>query len=479
MAFRLHPFSPVAWVTIEKLTQQILWLAVFAILAPILGPGPYGLFSIVMVFVGFCEFVLSEGAVEALVSVEELDHRHVATANLANGVIALLLSVVLVLVAPVIGMIFHDAEIKWLIWTLTPLPVLSLLSAVPIAVLRRSLQYKRLALRSIVALAVGGAVGIALAIAGAGVWALALQVLVQRTIEVLIAWISVPVRVSFGWSGRHFREMSTVGANVFAARVMIFAGGQLPRLILGYALGPAQVGLFTLANRFLDIIVFTTVFPRTAVGRIELRNLRPGSGEFVRTFAGMAQDVSLLSLPILLGTAAIMPDVFGVWLDQRWSAGLVPAQFVVLSGVPLVLFYCFDSAFLAAKLSSVFKRMATIQAVTTMATVACVAPFGLEPTCLALAIRPWALFPLYVWALRRRCHVPGYGFLWPPLRSLLGAVAMGALLNLAFVRTSWGHPKLNIFGLIGIGILIYAAFAYSFSRRQLKAFLAGLFAYRP
>src|SRR5262249_57513687 len=89
MLLRLHSFSPVTWVTIEKLTQQGLWLVLFVILAPILGPRAYGLFSIAMVFVGFCEFVLSEGAIEALVSMDEMEERHTASPNLPNAVIAL------------------------------------------------------------------------------------------------------------------------------------------------------------------------------------------------------------------------------------------------------------------------------------------------------------------------------------------------------------------------------------------------------
>jgi O-antigen/teichoic acid export membrane protein len=51
VALRLS-LSSVSWVTVEKVAQQVLWLVLFSILAPILGPGPYGVFSIVMVFIG-------------------------------------------------------------------------------------------------------------------------------------------------------------------------------------------------------------------------------------------------------------------------------------------------------------------------------------------------------------------------------------------------------------------------------------------
>jgi polysaccharide transporter, PST family len=479
MALRLPVLSPVAWVTAEKITQQGLWLILFGILAPILGPRPYGLFSIVMVFVGFCEFVLSEGAVEALVTAEELDAPAIGTANLVSGGLALVVGAALFLLAPVIGLAFQDDELKFLVWSLIPLPVLSLLSAVPIALLRRTLQYKRLAVRSIAGLTIGGLFGIGLALAGAGVWALALQVLAQRLAEGVIAWWSVPQRFRFGWSVDRFREMHPVGLNVFAARVMIFAGGQLPRLILGYMLGPSGLGLFVLANRFLDILISVAVFPRVVVGRIELRNMVPGSPEFGRRFTEMAEEVALLAFPVMLGAAALIPDLFRLWLDQRWLAGTVATQLVLLGGLPLVFSYCLDAAFLAAKLSSVFRTMATVQTVSMVATVLCASPFGLNATCLALAIRPWLVLPFFLLAFSRSCQLPALQLLWRPLQSLLGAAIMGAVLSLPLLRPLWLDEKIDFVALIGVGMLVYGAYAYQFSRSQLKAAVAGIIAHRP
>jgi PST family polysaccharide transporter len=478
MPFRLPSLSPVTWVTAEKITQQALWLVLFAILAPILGPRPYGVFSIVMVFVGFCEFVLGDGMAEVMVTIPEFEQPHAATVNLAGGMTALGLGLALAGLAPAIGAIFHDGDITRLMWALAPLPLLSLLSAAPIASLQRGMLFKRLALRTIASLAIGGAAGIALALAGAGVWALALQVVVQRFAEVVIAWLSVPLRFQFAWSGRHFRDLRPVGSNVLAARVMMFASGQVPRLILGYVLGPTQVGFFTLANRFLDVIIYTMVLPRVAVGRIELRTLRAGTAEFERRFARMLQDVALVAFPLLLGAATVMPDLYHLWLDQRWLGGVVPAQLILLSGVPLTIFYCADAAFLGARLSALFKWTATLQAVTTAVTVLCGAPFGLDPACAALAVRPWLLLPLYLSLLRRRCRLAGAAFLTAPLRSLAGAALMAAILRLPFWHLPWIDARLNFVALIAVGALCYGTFQYGFARGQLRAFLADLVLHR-
>ena len=479
MALRLASLSSVSWVTVEKVTQQALWLGLFSILAPILGPGPYGVFTIVMVFIGFCELVLGDGMVEALVTLVEFEQPHAATTNLLAAAGAVGLGLVLCGLAPAIGALFGNDDIRLLMWALAPLPLLSFLSAVPIAMLRRSMQFRRLAIRSTASLALGGAAGIALALAGGGVWALALQVVVQRSAEVVIAWASAPLRFEFGWSRRHFLEMRPIAINVFAARVMMYASGQTPRLVLGYVLGPVQLGLFSLAGRFVDIIMFTMVFPRIAVARIELRSLPSGGREFTRLFAAMVRDVALVAAPLLLGAAAVMPELYRIWLDPRWLPGVAPAQLLLLSGPPLALVYCFDAAFLAARMPETFRRTSTIQAVTTAITVLAAAPFGLDAACLALLFRSWAVLPLYVAWLRRKCRIAPAAYLLLPLRLMAGAALMAAALYLPWWRPPEIDERLVFVGLILLGALCYGAFCIGFARRALRAFLAEFVANRP
>jgi PST family polysaccharide transporter len=476
--FRLPTLSPVAWLTVDRVTQQGLWLILFAILAPILGPRPYGLFAIVMVFVGFCEFILLEGAVEALVTLEDLDHLHTTAANVANTVIAVAFGMAMAVLAPVLGRAFHDEEMPRVIWALAPLPLMSSLSAVPIAVLRRSLQYKQLAVRSILGLVIGGVLGIVLALSGAGVWALVFQVIGQRAAELVIAWIAVPVRLGWTWSAPHFRDLRPVAVNVFTARMMTLVGGQFPRIVLGYAQGPTEVGLFALANRFVDVIIFTTVVPRTAVGRIELRGAKPGSETFAQDFARMVQNVSVLSFPIFLGLASLVPELFRLWLDQRWQAGIVPTQLIVLSGVPLVLFYSIDAALLAAGQSDMFRRMANLQGVSVAVTVLCTAPFGLDITCLALAVRPWVLLPVLLAMFGRACRIPAYRVMLPPLRSLVGAVLMAAVLGLPFLHPTWLNGAVNFGLLVIVGVSFYTFYLYCVARGELRAVLADVFSFR-
>jgi O-antigen/teichoic acid export membrane protein len=258
--------------------------------------------------------------------------------------------------------------------------------------------------------------------------------------------------------------------NVFTARMMNLVTGQMPRLVLGYALGATDVGLFALGNRFLEIIIHTTIVPRAAVGRIELRGEAFGSAEFRREFANMARNASILAFPFFLGTTALLPELFHLWLSQDWQAGIVPAQLIVLSGAPMVFFYSFDAALLAGNLSSVFRRASTIQGVTVALTALCAAPFGLTVTCLALAIRPWVLLPIIAVIFHRATGIP-YRALLPSVHPLIGAVVMAIVLSIPIAPQTGVDGAIALGLEVSAGVLIYFSYLYCFARNELRALL--------
>jgi PST family polysaccharide transporter len=427
-----------------------------------------------MVFVGFCEWILLEGTVEALVTVERLENDHMNTANLVNIGVSIVFAILMSVLAPWLGEIFHDQEMKLVIWVLSPVPLLSVLSAPPVATLRRSLQYKPLAIRSILGLSIGGIFGIIVGIMGGGVMALALQVVAQRLAELTAAWIAVPIRFGCTWSPRHFDELRPVAVNVLMARLASLMTGQFPRIALGYTLGPTEVGFFSLANRLVEMIVHTSVVPLTQIARIELRTTKTGTEEFAFQIARVVQNVSLLSFPCFLGLVALVPELFRLGLDQRWVAGIVPTQLLLLTGLPLTLFYSIDAALLATNMSSLFRKIAHWQGLTLVLTVLCAAPFGLTLTCLALAIRSWIALPAVLIIFAHSCETPVYRVLLSPVRSLIGAVCMAAFVSLPFFHQAWLHRGIDVALLFTAGSLFYFVYLYCFARSQLMEFLADV-----
>jgi O-antigen/teichoic acid export membrane protein len=450
-------------VTTKSFFAQVFGLLLFAVQAPILGPRAFGLVSIVMVFVGFCETVLCEAAAESLISIRRIDNGHFNAMNTANALIAVICGAIVFFGAPSYAQLFHDDQLVPILRWMSVLPLLSALAAVPTAATKRDMQFQPLALRSILSVFVGGIVGLILTVTGAGVWALVWQAIVTRAVAAIVLWWVVPVPFRLGMSAQRLGDLVTFALPTLLSRTMTWVTGQIPRLLLGLYWGPSELGLFSLAARLTDIILEITVVPRYAVARVELRKFADDPVGLRRATGDLLRNMSVYCFPICMGGIAATPTLFHAWLDARWYGGIVPAQLMLLMCVAFTTHYCIGAALLALNQQRAEALTSVVQTIFTVVVVVASAPFGLIPATAAYAGRPIVLLPLPVLLLRWKGAVPVRAVLQAQMPVLLIASVMGAtvwILRLVL------EPLLNsvvLLGVLGIfGTVVYAGLVFKF-----------------
>ena len=422
---RLSQIRPTAWVAAEKVIQQLLWLVLFAVLAPILGPKPYGLFSLAMVLVGFCELVLAEAAAEALLSLDHLTPLHLGTANLCSLAAGLTAAALVLLMAQPLARLFHEPILKLLFQALSPLPILSSLGGSPTAILKREMNFQSFTLRSTVGLAIGGGLGVLAALLGAGVWALVIQVLAQRAAEVAILWGAAKGASKLGWSTACFRDLRGCAANVFFAKGLTWGAGQIPRVIVGLIFGPTILGLFTLASRITDVLLQVLIVPATMVARLELRRFAENTDGLEAAITTLLRSLGFVAFPVCVGLAAITPTLFALWLGQRWTGAVEATQILVLTVAPWIYFYCATSVIMGLRLSRLEVVIQAVLGLSAAAVTLAAAPFGLNAVCLALLIRLALLIVMPLWMLRRAAGIKPLSIFLAPAGPAAAAAAMG------------------------------------------------------
>jgi len=408
------------------------------------------------VFVGFFEIAVVGATTEALVTIPKVDAYHLRTANFCNIVIAVFAGAIILALSDFLAQSFGSTELGPVFRMLAPLPLISALTATPIAILSRQSQFDSLALRSIVGLAAGGIVGIVLALGGAGVESLIAQALVQRLVELGMLWASARTRFGFGWSRPHFMELRGYAISVLISRAMSWAAGQLPRSILGWYLGPSDLGLFVLASRLVDVMIQVVIVPRTSVARINLRHFNEDPDAMASAFNDVVRQVAILSFPVSCGFAAVIPTLFAAFLDSRWLPGIPAAQILATIVIPLTFYYCCTAALLAAKQPHLDSWSSVLLTAGNVLAVLVAAPFGIIVVCSALVLQVVGFLPIPLSMLRRVCGLSPVVLVCKQLPLLGAAVVMGigVMMIAPVVELEFG-PKATILVLIAVGLAIY------------------------
>jgi PST family polysaccharide transporter len=457
-----------AWAIIAQLFAQVFGLLVFAVLAPIIGPHAFGVVAMVLVFVGFWEAVPAVAATDALISIRAPEPAHYSSVTLAGAALGIGVGVAITAAAAPVAAAFGDAQLTPIMRTMAVLPFLQALAVAPTAAAQHEMRFAALTLRTIVSLLAGGAVGLALALRGYGAWALVWQALVQRSVAVAVLCALTRAGFAPTVSRRHLRELASFALPNMVSRLMSWASGQVPRLILGFDVGATALGLFTIATRLNELVAQIAILPKVTVARVDLRRYASQPMALGAAIRRVLLQISFIAFPISIGGSAIVPALFNTWLGASWHGGMLASQVMLLLGVPFTTIYVSASLLLALNQPRREAALCTVQSLATILAVACVARYGAAAAAAGVLACAVGTVPLTVAAMHKPCGVKLRDIVQPQMPVLAAATAMGLSV------TALAHDGATLATQLVSGALIYGVLIAVLMPRTLRSALTEI-----
>ena len=239
---RHRAIKGVKWTLIQSLAAQLSTFVIFLVLARLLTPEDFGVVALAHVSVSVFKLFVGQGLSAAIVQRSEVEPEHLDTVFWLNAALGLVAVLIVVGLAGWFAEIYEQQDIEAIMLWLSIGLLFTALSPVQESILRRRLNFRSLALRTMVGEPVGGAVGITMAVMGFGFWSLVARELVASSVRLLILWFSSDWRPQFRVSLRHLKDLLGFGLNMLGANVLSFANKQLDNFLVGYFLGVAALG---------------------------------------------------------------------------------------------------------------------------------------------------------------------------------------------------------------------------------------------
>ena len=223
----------VAWSAIERFSLLGMQFVIQVVLARLLTPADYGIVGMLSVFLAVSQTFIDSGFTSALIQNQRRTERDFATAFFFNAAVAVFFYVLLFAGAPLIARFYAMPELVPVTRVIGLSLILSALSAVHRTQLTIRVDFKTQAKASLSAVALSGAVGIALAYHGFGVWALVAQTLVNAGAGTLLLWIFVRWRPRCFFSFASFRPMFSFGSKLLCSSLLHTVYANLYPLVVG------------------------------------------------------------------------------------------------------------------------------------------------------------------------------------------------------------------------------------------------------
>lgn len=321
------------WSALENWGRQVALFLIFVALAQHLGPQALGLAALAVVVPTILSVPVVQGFPDALVQRPHVDREHLESVFwllLAGG---LGLSASIYVAAPLLTRFFGEPLLEELIRWASLIVVIQAFAAVPAAILRRELNFRLLAIRTLVATILSGAIGVGMAIAGFGVWSLIGMQLAKVGSEAVILLAFSGWRPRPRFSLAHCRDLSGFAVPLIVQSLWTFVNEELPKVILGAFLGSYSVGIYAFARRLLDLLVQGLLSPLTNIALPAISRLQERPEKVNQFFDIGIRIAGLVGFPAFVGFAAIAPDVVPLVFGAHWADAVLPVQMLMILGL--------------------------------------------------------------------------------------------------------------------------------------------------
>ena len=320
-----------AWLVIGNAVNRLAGLIKLGILARLLTPTDFGLIGIAMVLIQWFEQFSQMGFNQALIRTSGDIRPYLNTLWTWQILRGIVLSLVLVLVAPAAARFFGHPEAQHIIQALAPLVFLRGLTNPAVVYLVRELDFRRVVFWNMCQVFSGLVVAIPMAVISRNVWALVLSLLVGQAVSTIVSYRIHAFRPRFALEWARVREMSQFGKWIFGKYLVGSVVGSIDSLVVGKLLGASALGMYQVALRIATFPTQQTlqVLPRvTYPAFAQLRHVE----QLRRAYLQVLQFTLLLTLPTV-ALLVVFPELaVRLFLGSQWLEIVSVVPLLALTG---------------------------------------------------------------------------------------------------------------------------------------------------
>lgn len=322
------------WKLFERFSVYGCQFIIQLILARLLSPDNYGALALMMIFINLANGIIQNGFNTALIqdkNVTEVDFSSVFWLMLG---ISTILYIVLFISAPYFSVSYDMPYLVYPFKVICLMLIPGALNSVQLAIIRRSMNFKKEFMSNLTSIVSSGLIGITLAYFGYGLWALVIQVLLNTTISCITMWQLIGWRPSLVFDKQRVRVLFSYGYKLVFAGLLDTLSNNLAGLIIGFKYTQASLGYYTRGNQFpnalmsgLNSAVQSVMFSALS----QLQDDRIKAKQLMRKAMTLSAFCVFLLMALLAGIARPMVQLL---LTDKW-----------ISCVPYIQIFCFSYAF--------------------------------------------------------------------------------------------------------------------------------------
>ena len=434
IGLKLKTARTLKWNTIDKFSSQVLYAVTGIVLANVVSKAEFGLVGAILVFQAFASLFVDSGFSTALIQRKNPTETDYSTVFWFNLGMSVMLYAVLWLCAPWIDSIFHaEGQLIPLARGMFVTFIINATAIVQMNRLMKQMTVKMIAVSNVIGLVVSGIVGIWLALAGWGAWAIVWQSIVLATVKSAVLWLTSSWVPRMEFSIESLRSIFSVGAGVMASSFLNTIFMNIYSFIIGAHYNLVQLGNYSQADKWskMGVMSLSQVFTASFLPILSAK--QDEKREFARMLTKINRFTCYVTFFVMGLLLVSSTQIFHVFFDTKWDSAILMFQLLVVRGIFTVITSQYNNYIISCGASRKYVYSEIVKDVSTVIAIVVTIPLGVT---WLVAGQVFAGIVYYFYALYLVGKVTEFSR-WTLVKDSLPYVALSVVALAPSVMLSW------------------------------------------
>ena len=247
--------SGIFYTAIARYTGVIFLFFVSLILTRLIPPKDFGAISLVMIFINFFSQITIMGISPAIVQIQDLTEQDVETYYTLTYIIAIVISVFVFVLSPVMASVYKNDILKILVWISVIHIFFALINTVPNALALRNKDFKFIAIRTVIIQCLTGIASVVAAFSGCGIYSLLISPVVGSVIIFFITLKKYYIKFSLTLQISSLKKIFSFSIFQIMFNICVLLYNSISRPLLGYYGGFTVLGYYDKAYFLIQFFI--------------------------------------------------------------------------------------------------------------------------------------------------------------------------------------------------------------------------------
>lgn len=322
-----------AWSIGEKIGTMLLQAGVSILVLRHLTPDDLGAWGILTAIAAVALIVVDSGFSQALIRRENPAPGEYKAAFLFNVRISVVLYLGLTALSPAIARFYGMPAIATVAPVFFLLLPINALCVIQNTMLTRRMLFAPMSKIVFASSVASGAVAVALAVSGCGLWSFAGQRVAAMAVRTALMWRCSDWRPTAPREPGALRRMAPYSLSLMATDLIATLYNKIPQFFLGRLYPSSVLGYFDQAQKLKDLPVASTMQSVQAVTFPALSQIGDCPAKLAESYRQVVMTVAYAMFPVVAGLAAVAGDFFELFLGPKWMPTVPYFRILCLTGL--------------------------------------------------------------------------------------------------------------------------------------------------